>query len=333
MRVHFVLVFLNSILLFDYTSSKSKAKLKHTYYVFLLVVVLVFSLFFVISQKKSNSLYLFVNTIANIKYDHTISVSTHIPYPVKTKQIPQPVIGAKSFIVYDVKNDKVLLEKNSQQVFPPASTTKLMTALVAQDLYSLDDKLAVPLVCTQLDAIKTGFYAGEIVSVKDLLYTLLVNSSGDSACTLAYGRGDYNDFILKMNQKALELKLLNTHFTNPVGFDDTYSNHVSSAYDLYLLGKSAMKSEVISNIVKTTQYTTETGTFPRTVYTTNQLLNTIPQTTGIKTGTTFEAGEVLIYRYNNKKNIDLIIVLMGSVNRFEETEALLNWILNSYNFG
>jgi D-alanyl-D-alanine carboxypeptidase (penicillin-binding protein 5/6) len=122
----------------------------------------------------------------------------------------------------------------------------------------------------------------------------------------------------------------NTQFTNPIGLDGA---NYSTASDLYKLAKKVLQTEVLADIVKTQTYTlTSTDAkFTHTVYTTNKLLVEVPESIGIKTGTTVQAGEVLAYAYK-KDDINLLIIVMRSNDRFADTKALLTWTLESFVF-
>ncbi len=240
-----------------------------------------------------------------------------------------PQISALSALVLDRKTDTVLFNKDYLLKLAPASTTKLMTALVALDVYKIDDLLKVPEFCTLVDSQKVGFLNGEEISVQDLLYAMLIGSAGDAACTLAANSG--TDFVSLMNAKALAFGLSNTHFTNAIGLDDANFLHYSTSFDLYKLSKRAVEADLIKDAVAKKTYTFETSVGPRAVSNTNSLLWEVPGSIGIKTGKTEGAGEVLIYAYN-QDSVDLAIVVMSSQDRFGDTKTLLNWVLRSFEF-
>lgn len=252
--------------------------------------------------------------------------------PTIALEIPFPEVSAVSIYAVDLDSDLVLVDVNSDLSMPPASTTKLMTALVALDLYSLDESLVVPEFCTEVEGLKAGFYAEDAYSVKDLLYSLLVNSSADAACTIAIGRVPYNEFIDLMNAKAGMLGLSKTSFTNPVGLDGANGSHASSARDLYLLARHARDNELIRDIVATKEVLVKSSSgFETYLVNTNDLLWTRPGSVGVKTGQTEAAGQVLIYEYD-LDGINIIITLMHSADRFGDTMQILDWILNSYSW-
>jgi serine-type D-Ala-D-Ala carboxypeptidase (penicillin-binding protein 5/6) len=253
-----------------------------------------------------------------------------VEYPVFVHDLPIPDTSFISALVYDVNNSKILFEHNKDLALPPASTTKLMTALVALDLYSLDEVLTVPYECTEIESSKGGYYWNEQVFVEELIRSLLIMSSGDSACILATGKESGENFVVHMNDYADAFGMVNTNFTNSIGLDSEFGDHLSSAYDLLLLGKNSMRNELIKDIVQVREQTLESVSgVERTFVNTNDLLWTVTGTTGVKTGTTEGAGEVLIYSYESGSK-SLIIVVMGSMDRFVDTYKLLTWTLDSY---
>lgn len=251
--------------------------------------------------------------------------------PFLLKTVEKPGISAKSALVVDVVSGKILYDLNKDEKSAPASTTKLMTAVIALDIYSLDETLVVSGECTNVEGQKAGLYSGMTISVKDLVNVLLINSSGDAACVLSGGATSNTDFVNLMNLKAQKISMENTRFTNSIGLDGENGSHYSTVTDLYKLAKYAINNKIIKDIVKTKEYTLDDSSrnFEIKVFNTNKLLWNIPETVGIKTGTTQSAGEVLIYEYKSGEK-DLIIIVMGSVDRFSDTKALLNWALESY---
>ena len=245
--------------------------------------------------------------------------------PNKIAEVPVPAITAESAIAVDVTSSKVLFELNPDKQLPPASTTKVMTFLTAYDLYKADQKLEVLSDCTMLDSQKAGFYPQEQVSVKDLYYALLINSAGDAAYTLS---AQDPQFISLMNKKAQVLGLSSTRFSNAVGFDN-YEAQVSTARDLVKLGIVAMQNSLTRDIVKTKTLQINSSGTPHILTNTNKLLWEVPESVGLRTGTTDGAGEVLIYMYETD-NKRIAIVVMQSSDRFSDTKKILDWVLKSY---
>lgn len=238
-------------------------------------------------------------------------------------------IGARSFYAIDLDSGSVLAAKNENQVFYPASTTKMMTALVAREHYTLEEVLIVP-----LDIEKHGNGMGlepaESIVVRDVLYGLLIPSGNDAAFTLAQNYpGGESAFVAKMNQKAQQLHLDSTHFDNPAGFDS--ENQSSSARDLVILARELLKDgflqEVVSQAEKTV--TDTTGVKVHQMNSTNRLLGVVEGVKGVKTGTTLLAGEVLVTQVERDGH-QIIIALLASKDRFSETSQIIDWVFSNY---
>lgn len=236
-----------------------------------------------------------------------------------------PEVSAIAYGIYDMNDDLPIYTKNPDLQLPPASVTKVMTAIVAMDEYELDKPVYIPANCTTINASKAGFMAGDTLSLEDVLYGLLVRSGADAACAIA---SLYNktDFVDKMNQKADEIGMEKTIFENSIGLDSD-KFQFSTVNDLEKLAKYSLKYGTFRKIVGTKESTIRSLTNPNRTYkitNTNDLLFTIPGTVGIKTGFTSGAKECLIYLYEDGKHKYLIIVL-GSQDRFKDTTKLLNW--------
>jgi D-alanyl-D-alanine carboxypeptidase (penicillin-binding protein 5/6) len=259
-------------------------------------------------------------------------------FPVLIGKTAAPEITATSALVVDRKSQKVLYALNASSKVAPASTTKLMTALVALDLYNMTDALQVPAQCTKVASTKANLPANAEFKAKDILYTMLVASAGDAACVLASDKVSMPQFVNLMNQKAQKLGLSQTHFSNPIGLDSAGGDQYSTAADLYKLATTATENPMIKDIVQTktfeltalaSAFSKNNSAFTETVSSTNKLLWDIPGSVGVKTGTTQDAGEVLIYEYATEPE-DIVIVVMESKDRFNDTKALLAWTLASY---
>lgn len=274
------------------------------------------------------------NIYTPFKNSGVLGASVVIPSLVR--ELPVPQISSSVALVVDKHTDTLLYSLHTDQTLASASTTKLMTALISLDLYSLKEDLIVPEFCTAVDGSKVGLVANASYNVLDLVNALLIQSGADAACVLSNSKVTYYGFVELMNKKALEIGMKNTSFTNPIGLDGVNGSHYSTASDLYTLTKIAMLDPIISNIVATKEYkiTSSDKSSSINLLNTNKLLWEIPNTVGVKTGTTAAAGEVLIYEYKETtKNIDLVIIVMNSSDRFSDTKNLLTWVLGSYSFG
>lgn len=251
------------------------------------------------------------------------------PYPENVTGIyPDERISAYGIVVVDVPSGVVMYKKNDEELLAPASTTKLMTAMVALDLYRPEDIVVVKEA--SLSGQIMDLVVGERITVENLLYGLLIHSANDAAYVLAqhHPQGP-KAFIDQMNTKARELSLSQTNFVNPAGFDDV--DHNMTAKDLARLARFAMQYPLIAKIVAIPQITVSDA--DHTIYhplrTTNLLIGKIPGISGIKTGFTQQAGENLItmIERNGQK---VIIVALRSNDRFADTELLINWIFNNH---
>ncbi|MFC1700021.1 D-alanyl-D-alanine carboxypeptidase family protein [Patescibacteria group bacterium] len=262
---------------------------------------------------------------------HSSNSNIEIYYPVLVRELEEPKISAKSVLVMDRGKSKVLYELNSNEKLAPASTVKLMTALVSLDLYVPQEVLTISEYCTGVEGMKAFFPAESQFLVDDLIYSMLVGSAGDSACALASGKVSEKEFIDLMNKKAKALGMVNTRFSNPVGLDNVNGGHYSTASDLYKLANNAVADRFIRQVVSTNYFNFRSidGSFGSHLYNTNSLLWQIPGSVGIKTGTTEDAGEVLIYEFKDSEK-DLVIIVMGSEDRFYDVRSLLTWVLLSY---
>jgi len=248
-----------------------------------------------------------------------------------TKKIMEDyTASAQSVYSIDLDSNATLASKDTDKRLQIASLTKLMTAYVILREDKLDTIYTVPTLNPQSGDALMGINTGERLSVRSLLYGLLINSGSDAAQTLAVGSsGSVDAFVSKMNDAASELKLANTHFANPVGWDDR--DNYSSAKDLTELTRVLLRSETFAEIVKTKSkiVVTESGRqIPLT--TTNQLLYNAGFA-GVKTGYTYGAGECLVSLYLDGKT-HILTTVIGSAARFAETESIKGWILNHFSW-
>jgi len=254
---------------------------------------------------------------------------------LKINQLSHPFITSNSALVIDNKINQVLFNLDVDKKVATASTSKLMTALVALELYKPDQVFKIKSECTLVEGTKTGLILNESYTFYDLLQSLLISSGADASCTLANTIISNDEFVNLMNKKAIQLGMKNTNFSNPIGLDGFNNENFSTAWDLYLLSKASISNSVINDIVGKKEAVVKSINSQYTHYltNTNKLLFEILNSVGIKTGTTKKAGEVLIYRYLEPvSNIDLIIIVVESEDRFFDTKNLLTWALSIYNW-
>lgn len=250
------------------------------------------------------------------------------PLPVNTNKMGLPELTAKGILVLDGLSGMPLFEKNADQRFPPASTTKIMTALVALDQYHLDDILTVNTVITEgktMDLVK-----GEQLSAEAFLYGALVDSGNDAAYALAENYpGGVEKFVSLMNAKAKQLHLDNTHYANPIGFDD--DAQYTTAHDLAKLARVAVSNRTFAKIVSTRDITVSDISYSRfhMLKNVNELLGKIPGISGVKTGYTENGGEILVSEVK-KNNREIFLVVLKSNDRFGETTKLIDWVFSNF---
>lgn len=250
------------------------------------------------------------------------------PVPVFKNSPSFPVLSSQGVLAVDLESGVSLYEKNPDKVLLPASTTKIVTALVALDNFPLNEILTVPY--QNVVGQKMGLYQGQQFKFQDLLYGLLVYSANDAAEAIAANYpGGRDAFIAAMNQKAKDLNMVNSSFQNPVGLDSQYQS--STARDLVRVSEVALRNPDFAKIVATKNITVTDITGKNKYYlkNINELLETVPGVMGVKTGWTENARENLV-TYLERDGHKILIVVLGSQDRFGETKELINWIGSSY---
>lgn len=269
----------------------------------------------------------------------TFLVLFHVSYVFSAETIlKEPSITAGTAILLDNKTNQVLYHKDENKKMYPASTTKILTAILVLEHCNLSD-----VVTASYDAVMSipdgystaNIQIGEKLTVEQLLQVLIVHSANDAANVLAeYVGGSIDSFVSMMNTKANELGLTNSHFTNTYGMHD--ENHYTTAHDLAFLMKYCLKNDTFRKIAgqascaipATNQYGT------RSYYSTNELIiptskNYYRYLTAGKTGTTTQAKQCLVsaaYR----DNLELIGVVLGSDNRFSDARNLYEYAYSNY---
>lgn len=261
---------------------------------------------------------------------------------------------SEACLLMEASSGKILYEKNSTKKLFPASTTKIMTAILVLENCDLSDIATVSK--NAVDSIPYSYSTaylkpGEQFTIEQLLYLLLIPSANDAAVVLAeHVGGSVQSFASMMNTKAFELNCINTHFVNPNGihYVDPNGNsdldHFSCAYDLALMGKYAMQNPTFRKIVSTTKYTlSATDLYPdaRVFSTTNALLLSNKQyfyeyANGIKTGYTDPAGDCIVAS-SKKDDSEYIVVTLngddlpdGSSQRYSDCKTLFDYAFDNF---
>lgn len=300
----------------------------------------------VITKKKLNGLYLFPltlllmvlivltiyntfikNEIVNLSPNSAPTLNlTSYPY------IPEnitPQITAESALIFDDSAKVILYEKKPLLRFSMASTTKIMTALVALEYFKKTDILTAQK--SYREGAVVGFLPGEQLLFEDMLYALLLPSANDAAFIIAENYpGGLENFVARMNKKAAELKLFYTHYSDPSGLDD--DGNYTTIGDLSKLASHALKNEEFTKIMATKKKVIISVNLKNT-YTLLNLNRLLGENgvIGMKTGYTQGAGEVLVTT-KIEKGHTFIIVVLKSEDRFRDTEILMRYINDNVKF-
>lgn len=245
-------------------------------------------------------------------------------------------VKAKSYVLMDVSNGKLLLGKDEHERLYPASVTKIMTLLLVIERIdsgklSLEDKVTASTAAAGKGGSQIWLKEGETMTVDELLRAAAIGSANDACTALAeHIAGSEEGFVKLMNAKANELGMKDTNFENCTGLDDDTENHLTSAYDIALMSRELLSHERIQNY--TTVWMDSLRSGATELVNTNKLVRFYKGTTGLKTGTTSKAGHC-ISASAMRKNLHLIAVVLGAENstdRFEGAKALLNYGFANY---
>lgn len=269
--------------------------------------------------------------------------------PLASYAADEPKIEASAAILIDASNGNILFEKNPNDVMFPASTTKVMTALVTLDAVKKGEiSLEQPLVFSSeahdslpWDGSSISLKVGEEMKLENLLQGLLIASGNDAALCIAEGVCEtVNEFVSRMNQKAKDLKLKNTHFVNPHGLQD--KDHYTTVSDMAIIARAAMQYEEFRKIVECAHiYLPETNMSEKRYYiNTNNLVSRMrypyyfyDKATGIKTGSTSEAGYCLVSSAaDGDKSVIAVVFNANDLSQsHNESKALLQYGLTQFN--
>jgi D-alanyl-D-alanine carboxypeptidase (penicillin-binding protein 5/6) len=240
-----------------------------------------------------------------------------------------PSVDAYTAIVMDMKSGRVLCGKKIHEKRSMASTTKIMTAILAIENGKMDSMVETSRRAAGIGGSDIGIQEGKQYTLQTLLYGMLLNSGNDAAIAVAeHIGGSVDGFVKMMNSKAKEIGAVDTSFANPHGLDA--EGHYSTAYDMALIARYALKNKTFSSIVSTkTYYIAGFG-----LYNTNEMLTSYYGADGVKTGYTGKAGRCLITSAT-RDGMRLISVVLGSPTRYKRAEAskkLLDYCFKNYRY-
>lgn len=241
---------------------------------------------------------------------------------------PQPV--AKAALLMDASSGRVLYEKNAHEQLPPASVTKIMTALLAVENGNLDQEVTISKNAAETPESSVWLEEGEKLTGEQLLYACMLHSANDAAVALAENvAGSEERFVQLMNQRAQQLGMKDTHFCNPHGLQN--ADHYTTAYDLGLLSREALKHSDFRQVVSTKTINIPwTGKdYDRLLVNQNRLLYRYEGTIGIKTGYTKVAGNCVVGAAQ-KGSFVLIAVALNSASVYEDLEQMLDYGFANY---
>ena len=246
-------------------------------------------------------------------------MSNPVPY-VKFPYYPS--ISAEGVYVVDLPSFTPVLERNHRQRFIPASTAKILTALVASDIYQPDQILTVKRMITEGQLMELVF--DEKITAENLLYGILVHSGNDAAYALADNYG-FEKFLQLINQKVSDLSMSGSHFVDPAGLEEY--NQYKTPFDLALAARALLQNNQLKKMVATKEITISDVDFKyfHRLANVNKLLGEVHGIGGLKTGFTENAKENLVSFYQ-KNGHQFIIVILKSEDRFEDTKQIVNWI-------
>lgn len=298
------------------------------------VLALILGITFVIKAIVDHSRPDSVNNFEYTVVDNSDKYPLFAEYTSKT-QAPDDSYGYKDIYIANMKTNKVVAAKNPQAKAYPASTTKIMTALVAiENLDNLEDTFTMTFEITdpmfKAQATVAGFLSSEVITMEDLLYGCILPSGGDAALALAtHISGSEEEFVKLMNKKADKLGLLNTNFTNCTGLFD--KNHYSTAEDMAVILRAALENELCKKILCTNRYTSsKTEQHPDGI----EMQNTIFQymygsepdgatVLAGKTGFVNESGYCFASYGKSDKGTEYVVVTFGGTGKWPSVNALI----------
>lgn len=266
--------------------------------------------------RKNNSLYLLVILIAVVLFSLlTIYASSSVAETLG--------VSARAATLYEPETGSFLFSKNADERLPMASTTKIMTAVVALENSELSEVVEIDERAVGVEGSSAYLKAGDSLTMEELLYAVMLSSANDAAAAIAYHiSGSIEDFALLMNEKADALGLCDTHFTNPHGLDS--EEHYTTARDLAILAGYAIKNETFKTISSTHKKSFITEERSRTYVNHNKLLSMYDGSIGMKTGFTKRSGRCLVGAAE-RDGLTFITVTLDAPNDWSDHKNMLDF--------
>ena len=271
------------------------------------------------SKKFLSFILTIIFFVSTIKISANAQVKKSKPYD----------LNAKAAVVIDARTKRILFDKNAREIMPMASTTKILTSLVALKYGNIDKKFKISPLASSIRGSRVGYKQNEEISLRELLYGLMFKSGNDAAIAIAEGiAGSIEEFCKLMNEYAREIGIFDSHFESPHGLDS--QNHYSTAYDLAILTSKTKEIEFFNELSKTKQYC-DTN-FSRSYQNINKILYMVPQATGTKTGYTGQAGKCLVSSFDMGNDNEIIVVVLNCTPRWKSSEWLYNYTKENFDF-
>ena len=240
----------------------------------------------------------------------------------------EPTINSRAAIIYDRISGSILYGKKENEKRKMASTTKIMTAIIVLENAKLDDIVTVSSKAAGTGGSRLGLHTNDKISVRDLLYGLMLCSGNDAAVALAEHVGsNLSGFADLMNKKCDSLGLTSTHFVTPHGLDN--EEHYTTAYELAIITNYALKNQTFCNYVGTKNYTVSINGKQKNLSNTNELLGNLNGVYGVKTGFTNGANRCLVTSVK-RGNMDLICIVLGADTKKDRTKDSVQLIEYAY---
>ncbi|MBI4134186.1 MAG: D-alanyl-D-alanine carboxypeptidase [Candidatus Terrybacteria bacterium] len=260
------------------------------------------------------------------------------PWPQRKEGVPDIILESRA--AYAVTDEsRELFALNAEETLPIASITKLLTALLVLDRLPLEAPVPITLAAIQVEGDSAHLSAGETLSAHDAILALLLPSSNDAAFALAQAAGGLSDFIAALNTKAQAIGMTTPHFTNPHGLAPP--GNTATAKDTAALLREAIRKPILRDMLQQAQVEVQSKDGRRHLFeNTDILLSRLPGALGGKTGYTLESQGTLVFAFSpmaalesrqvQQEDTVVITAVLGSKDRFADTEALARWVLQAY---
>jgi len=239
-------------------------------------------------------------------------------------------VNARCAIALEKQSGNVIFEQNAYEIVPMASTTKILTALIAIEQGDLDKEIEISKNACSIRGSKVGYKSGEKVTLRELIFGLMFKSGNDAAIAIAEELGgSIEGFAEIMNHYARSIGILDSHFESPHGLDS--NKHYSSAYDLAMLTAKGMDYDLFREVVGSKYIDKNKYNFTRDYNNINKILWLLPGANGVKTGYTGGAGKCLVSSVESKGK-DIIIVVLNCPDRWNVTKEIYEHLVETIAF-